>query len=40
VGWFDSIEHLPECIIAFINDYKRKATAFRWSYNGRPLKVA
>lgn len=39
-GEFDSVEDLAERIIAFINDYNRRATAFRWTYDGRPLKVA
>ena len=39
-GEFDSVEALGERIIAFINDYNRRAKPFRWTYDGRPLKVA
>lgn len=39
-GEFDSVEHLAERVIAFIKDYNRKAAPFRWTYDGRPLKVA
>ncbi len=39
-GEFDSVEHLAERIITFIKDYNRTATPFRWTYDGRPLKVA
>jgi len=27
-------------VIAFIKDYNRRAAPFRWTYDGRPLKVA
>ncbi len=39
-GEFDSVEHLGERIIAFINDYNRRAAPFRWTYDGRPLMAA
>jgi transposase len=39
-GEFDSIDHLAERIIAFINDYNRRAKPFRWTYDGRPLMAA
>ncbi len=39
-GEFDSVEDLAARIIAFINDYNRRAKPFRWTYDGRPLKVA
>src|SRR5215207_3979612 len=39
-GEFDSVEALATRIIAFINDYNRRATPYRWTYDGRPLKVA
>lgn len=39
-GEFDSVDDLADRIIAFINDYNRRARAFRWTYDGRPLKVA
>ena len=39
-GEFDSVDDLAERIIAFINDYNRRAKPFRWTYDGRPLKVA
>jgi hypothetical protein len=26
-------------VMAFIADYNRTATPFRWTYDGRPLKV-
>src|SRR5918994_950787 len=39
-GEFDSVDDLAERIIAFINDYNRRARPFRWTYDGRPLKVA
>ena len=35
-----SVDDLAERIIAFINDYNRRAKPFRWTYDGRPLKVA
>jgi len=39
-GEFDSVDELADRIIAFIKDYKRRAGPFRWTYDGRPLKVA
>jgi transposase len=39
-GEFDSVDDLARAIIAFIEDYNRHARPFRWTYDGRPLKVA
>jgi len=39
-GEFDSVDNLAERIIAFINDYNRRAAPFRWTYDGRPLMAA
>ncbi len=39
-GEFASIDELADRIISFINDYNRRAKPFRWTYDGRPLKVA
>ena len=39
-GEFDSVDHLAERVIAFINDYNRRAAPFRWTYDGRPLMAA
>ena len=39
-GEFASVEELAERIIAFINDYNRRAKPFRWTYDGRPLMAA
>jgi transposase len=39
-GEFTSVDDLAHRIIAFIEDYNRKAKPFRWTYDGRPLKVA
>ena len=39
-GEFNSVDDLADRIIAFIKDYNRRATPFRWTYDGRPLKVA
>lgn len=39
-GEFDSVEDLAARIIAFINDYNRRAAPFRWTYDGRPLRAA
>ena len=39
-GEFDTVDALADTIIAFINDYNRHARPFRWTYAGRPLKVA
>lgn len=39
-GEFGSVDDLADRVIAFINDYNRKAKPFRWTYEGRPLKAA
>lgn len=39
-GEFDSVDHLAERIIEFIKDYNRRASPFRWTYDGRPLRAA
>ena len=39
-GEFDSVDDLADRVIAFINDYNRRARPFRWTYDGRPLKAA
>jgi transposase len=39
-GEFSSVDDLAARIIAFINDYNRRAAPFRWTYDGRPLQVA
>jgi transposase len=39
-GEFDSVDHLADRIIEFINAYNRQARPFRWTYDARPLKVA
>lgn len=39
-GEFVSVDELADRIIAFINGYNRRAQPFRWTYDGRPLKVA
>jgi transposase len=39
-GEFASTDDLADRIIAFINDYNRRAKPFRWTYDGRPLQVA
>jgi transposase len=39
-GEFASADDLTGRIIAFIKDYNRRAAPFRWTYEGRPLKVA
>src|ERR1700691_2522351 len=39
-GDFASADDLTSRIIAFIKDYNRRAAPFRWTYEGRPLKVA
>ena len=39
-GEFDSVDELTERILAFIDDYNRHGRPFRWTYDGRPLKVA
>jgi len=39
-GEFASADELTSRMIAFIKDYNRRAAPFRWTYEGRPLKVA
>ena len=39
-GEFATVDDLADRIIAFINDYNRRARPFRWTYDGRPLKIA
>jgi transposase len=39
-GEFASVDELSGRIIAFIKDYNKRAAPFRWTYEGRPLKVA
>lgn len=39
-GEFDSAEDLVAKIMAFIADYNLRAKPFRWTYDGKPLKVA
>ena len=39
-GEFDSLDDLANKVIAFINGYNRRAAPFRWTYDGRPLRVA
>ena len=39
-GEFDSVNDLADRIIEFIKAYNRKAKPFRWTYEGRPLRVA
>ena len=39
-GEFDSLDDLARRVIAFINDYNRRAAPFRWTYDGRPLQAA
>jgi transposase len=38
-GEFRSVEDLVARVMAFIADYNRTATPFRWTYDGRPLKA-
>ena len=38
-GDFHSVEDLVAKVMAFIADYNRTATPFRWTYDGRPLKA-
>ena len=38
-GEFGSVEDLVAKVLAFIADYNRTATPFRWTYDGRPLKA-
>jgi transposase len=39
-GEFSSLDQLTRRVIAFINDYNRRAAPFRWTYQGRPLMAA
>jgi len=39
-GEFASVEELADRIIAFIKDYNKRAAPFRWTYDGKPLRVA
>jgi len=39
-GEFTSRDELADRIITFIKDYNRRAQPFRWTYDGRPLKIA
>jgi transposase len=39
-GEFSSVDELGRRVIAFINDYNRRAKPFRWTYDGRPLRAA
>ena len=39
-GEFTSVDNLARRVIAFINDYNRRAAPFRWTYDGRPLMAA
>jgi transposase len=39
-GEFGSVEDLVAKVMAFIADYNRTATPFRWTYDGRPLKAS
>ena len=39
-GEFDSVDDLTTKVIAFINDYNKRARPFRWTYDGRPLQAA
>ena len=39
-GEFASVEDLVGKVMAFIADYNRTATPFRWTYDGRPLKAS
>jgi transposase len=39
-GEFASVDDLAAKVIAFINDYNKRARPFRWTYDGRPLKAA
>ena len=39
-GEFASVDDLADKIIAFINDYNRRAKPFKWTYAGRPLQAA
>jgi hypothetical protein len=37
-GEFTSVDDLVAKVMAFIADYNRTATPFRWTYDGRPSK--
>ena len=39
-GEFRSVQELVGKVMAFIGDYNRTATPFRWTYDGRPLKAS
>ncbi len=39
-GEFASVDELASRIVAFIEDYNRRAEPFRWTYDGRPLMAA
>jgi transposase len=39
-GEFTSVEDLVAKVMAFIADYNRTATPFRWTYDGRPVKAS
>lgn len=39
-GEFTSLDDLVRKIMAFIEEYNRTAKPFRWTYGGKPLKVA
>jgi hypothetical protein len=39
-GEFRSVDDLVAKVMAFIDDYNRTATPFRWTYDGRPLKAS
>jgi transposase len=39
-GEFASVDELAQRVIAFINDYNKRAAPFRWTYDGKPLRVA
>jgi transposase len=39
-GEFKSVDELAQRVISSINDYNKRAAPFRWTYDGRPLKVA
>lgn len=39
-GEFSSLDDLARRVIAFINEYNKKAAPFRWTYDGRPLRAA
>jgi hypothetical protein len=39
-GEFDSVDDLAARVVAFINDYNKRAKPFRWTYDGRPRQTA